>query len=80
MVAVLTVMNDMDLSHNLLGFGWLGWFRFSLSWSSWYAAGAKLMCMVLDLATGGDACELCWFGCRWHAYELCWFWLQVRCL
>jgi hypothetical protein len=71
---------------------WLGWFGLGLSWSTWYAAGAKPVCMVLGLATGGDACELYWFGYRWDACELCWFsyrwdacelywfWLQVRCL
>jgi hypothetical protein len=36
---------------------WLGWFWLSLSGSSWfgswYAAGAKSVCMVLGLATGG---------------------------
>jgi hypothetical protein len=31
----------------------LGWFGLGLSWSSWYTAGAKLVCMVLGLATGG---------------------------
>jgi hypothetical protein len=35
---------------------WLGWFWLSLLWSSWfgswYAAGAKPVCMVLCLATG----------------------------
>jgi hypothetical protein len=31
---------------------WLGWFRLGLSWSSWYAAGVKPVCMVLSLATG----------------------------
>jgi hypothetical protein len=32
---------------------WLGWFGLGLSWSSWYAAGAKPVCIVIGLATGG---------------------------
>jgi hypothetical protein len=36
---------------------WLGWFWLGLSGSSgfgsWYAVGAKAVCMVLGLATGG---------------------------
>jgi hypothetical protein len=32
---------------------WLGWFGLGLSWSSWYAAGAKPVCMVLGLGTSG---------------------------
>jgi hypothetical protein len=36
---------------------WLGWFWFGLPGSSqfglWYVAGAKPVCMVLGLATGG---------------------------
>jgi hypothetical protein len=36
---------------------WLGWFWLGLSGSSWfgswYAAGAKTVCMVLGLAIGG---------------------------
>jgi hypothetical protein len=75
---------------------WLGWFWLGLTGSSWfgslYAAGAKPVCMVLDVATGGipvssvgfgyrwNACELYWFGYRCDACELYWFWLQVGCL
>jgi hypothetical protein len=62
-----------------LGLTGSGWF------ASWYVAGAKLVCMILGLTTGGipvssvgfgyrwDACELCWFGYRRDACELCWF-------
>jgi hypothetical protein len=30
----------------------LGWVGLGLSWSSWYVAGAKPVCMVLGLAIG----------------------------
>jgi hypothetical protein len=41
----------------LVGFGWLGSVEFESSRSgSWYAAGAKPVCMF-------------WFGYRWDAYE-----------
>jgi hypothetical protein len=48
MIAMLTVMSDMDLSHDLLGFGGFGFVRFSgSSWfGSWYATGAKPVCTV----------------------------------
>jgi hypothetical protein len=48
MIVVLTVMSDMDLSHDQLGIGWLGSVRVSeSSWfGSWYAIGAKPVCMV----------------------------------
>jgi hypothetical protein len=42
---------------------WLVWFKLSLllsSWfGSWYAAGAKPMCMVLDSGYRGETYELC---------------------
>jgi hypothetical protein len=74
----------------------LGWFRLGLSGSSWFgswnAAGAKPVCMVLGLATGGMLVSSVGlatggmlvsyvdFSYRWDACELCWFWLQVGCL
>jgi hypothetical protein len=66
---------------------WFRWFGLGLSWSSWYTAGAKLMCMVLGLATGGMSVSSVGlamggmhvssigFGYRWDACELYWFWL-----
>jgi hypothetical protein len=48
MIAVLTVMSDMDLSHDYLGFGWFGSVGFSgsSSFGSWYAAGVKPVCTI----------------------------------
>jgi hypothetical protein len=43
---------------------WLGWFRLDLSWSSWYASGVKLVCMVLGLAIGGMPVSFVDFGYR----------------
>jgi hypothetical protein len=38
----------------LVEYGWVGSVGFESScFGSWYAAGAKLVCMVLGLATGG---------------------------
>jgi hypothetical protein len=41
---------------------WLGWFWLGLLWSSWfgswYAAGAKLVCMVLCSGYRGETYEL----------------------
>jgi hypothetical protein len=38
----------------LAGFGWDGSIGFESSWSGlWYVAGAKPVCIVLCLATGG---------------------------
>jgi hypothetical protein len=50
MIAVLTVMSDMDLSHDQLGF-WLGWFGLDL-------VGLVMVCSRYEacvhvLATGG---------------------------
>jgi hypothetical protein len=43
---VFTVMSDMDLSHDLWGYGWLVLVRVGSSQSgSWYATGAKPVCM-----------------------------------
>jgi hypothetical protein len=57
----------MDLSHDLLGL--LGWFGFESSWSgSWYAAGAKPMCMVWLQV--GCLLALLVFGYRCDSYEL----------
>jgi hypothetical protein len=54
MIAVLTVMSGMDLSHDWLGYGWVGFVGLESSWvGSWYATGATPVCMVLDLALGG---------------------------
>jgi hypothetical protein len=54
MIAVLTVMSGMDLSHNWLRFDWVGFVGFKSSWfNSWHAAGAKPVGMVLGFATGG---------------------------
>jgi hypothetical protein len=43
MIVMLTVTSGMDLSHDLLGFGWFGTVGFSgSSWFGlWYAVGAK---------------------------------------
>jgi hypothetical protein len=54
MIAALLVMSDMDLPHDLLGYGWVGSIEFESNWfGSWYAAGAMPMCMSLGLATSG---------------------------
>jgi hypothetical protein len=49
-IAVLTIMSDMDLSHDLLGF-WLGWFGLDL-------VGLVMLCSRCEVcvhifATGG---------------------------
>jgi hypothetical protein len=74
-----------------LGDGWDGssWVSGSSRFGSWYAAGAKPVCMVLGLATGGMPVSSVGlatgemhvssvgFGYRWDACE-CWsVWLQV---
>jgi hypothetical protein len=47
MIAVLTVLSNMDLSHDLLGLVGLDLTGSKSSWSgSWYVAGAKPVCMV----------------------------------
>jgi hypothetical protein len=60
----------------------LPWFS---SFGSWYATGAKPVCMVLGLATGGMPVSSVGlaiggmhvssvgFGYTWDACELCWF-------
>jgi hypothetical protein len=59
----------------------MGWFRMDLTGSSWfgwwYAAGAKPMCMVLGLATGGMPMSSVDFGYRWDACERWSVWLRV---
>jgi hypothetical protein len=68
MIVVLTVMSNMDLSHDKLGL-WLGWFWLGLSGSSWfgswYEAGVKPVCMVLGLATGGMPVSSVGFSYSW---------------
>ncbi len=65
----------------------MGWFGLGLpgsSWfGSWYAAGAKPVCVVLGLATGGmpvsvgqfgyrcDSCELVALGYSWMTLVQC---------
>jgi hypothetical protein len=61
MIAMLMVMSDMDLSHDLLSLVGFESSRFG----SWYAASAKSVCMVHGLATSGM-----------HV-RVVWFWLQV---
>jgi hypothetical protein len=66
MIAVLVIMSNMDLSHDLLGYGWVGSVGFESSWFGlWHAASAKPVGMVLGLATGG------------MPVSVGWFWLQV---
>jgi hypothetical protein len=47
-----------------LGLSWSSWF------GSWYAAGAKSMCMVLGLATGVRPMSFGHFGYGGETYEL----------
>jgi hypothetical protein len=74
MIAMLMVMSGMDLSHDLLGYGWFG--------------SGRVLGLV-DLATGVRPMSSVWFGYRGETYELClvlatgvrpvssvWFWLQ----
>jgi hypothetical protein len=65
MIAVLTVMSDMDLSHYYSGFGWIG-FGLGLSWSSLFGVCNrwKLVSIALILAT------------RVRLVSLSRFWLQ----
>jgi hypothetical protein len=89
MIAVLTVMSGMDLSHDYLRYGWDGSGRVTgSSWFGlWYAAGAKPVCMILGLvtggmpvssvglATGGMSVSSVGFGHRWDACERWSVWL-----
>jgi hypothetical protein len=60
---------------------WLGWFWLGLLWSSWfgswYAAGAKPVCMVLGSGYRGETCELCSvLATRVRPVSSVRFWLQ----
>jgi hypothetical protein len=50
MIAVLTVMSDMDLSHDLLGYGWFGSSR--VIGSSWFGYRGETCGLYLVFATG----------------------------
>jgi hypothetical protein len=46
----------------LVGFGWLGSIGLESSWfGSWHVGGAKPVCMVPGLATGGMPVSFGWF-------------------
>jgi hypothetical protein len=62
MIAMLTDMSDMDLSHSELGYGWVGPVEFESShFGSWHTIGAKPVFMVLRLATGKMPVSVVWF-------------------
>jgi hypothetical protein len=62
MIVMLTIMRDMDVSHDWLGYGWVGSVGFESSWfGSWYATGAKPMWMVLGLAIARMPVSVVWF-------------------
>jgi hypothetical protein len=54
----------------LVGFGWVGSVGFESSCvGSWYAAGAKSICMVFGLATGGMPVSFGRFGYKCDSCE-----------
>jgi hypothetical protein len=68
MIVMLTVMSDLDLSHDLLGYGWLGQFRLGLVGLVHGIQQVQILCACL--ATGGMSVTVGRFGYMCDSCEL----------